>query len=42
MNQTHKNIIGISGFRNGLNHPFSSAGSYFKSKITDGSHEVKK
>ena len=36
------NDIGISSFRNGLNHPFGPTGFYFKSKIIDGSYEVKK
>ena len=36
------NNIDISSFRNGLNHPLSSIGFYFKSKIIEGSCEVKK
>ena len=32
----------MSSFRNGLNHPFSYTSFYFKSKIIEGSHEVKK
>ena len=38
----HTNIIGISSFQNGLNDPFSSTGFCFKSKIVEGSHEIKK
>ena len=34
----HNNIIGISGFPNGL---FSSSGFYFKSKDIEGSHKGK-
>ena len=37
-----QNDHGISSFRNGLNHPLSSAGLYFESKIIEGSHEVRK
>ena len=37
----HNNIIGISGFPNGLNHLFSSSGFYFKSKDIEGSHKGK-
>ena len=40
--RTINNDIGISSFRNGLNQPFSSPGVYFKTEITEGSHEVKK
>lgn len=33
----------ISSFQNGLNnHPLRSTGLYFKSKIMEGSQEVKK
>ena len=36
----HTNIIDISSSQNGLNHPFSSTGFYFKSKIVEDSHEM--
>ena len=36
----YTNITGISSFRNGLNHHFSSTGFYFKSKIDEDSHEM--
>ena len=36
----HPNITGISSFRNGLNHHFSSNDFDFKSKIVEGSFEV--
>ena len=36
------NVIDISSFRIGLNHPFSSTGFCFKSKIMEGGHEVQK
>lgn len=32
----------ISSFQNRLNHPLRSTGLYFKSKIMEGSQEVKK
>ena len=38
--RTHINIIGISSFPNGCNHPFSRTGFCFKSKIIEGSHMV--
>lgn len=31
----HNNIIGISNFWNGLNHPFSSPSFYLKGKIME-------
>ena len=31
----------LSSFRNEFNHPFSSTGYYFKSKIIEGSRVVK-
>ena len=35
----HNNITEISNFQNGVNDLFSSTGSYFKSKVIEGSHK---